>query len=247
MRTLHIIVIGLLSATFLSSAQSCRTFSDQTTQEAPSKEKTKKSYYVAPFEAIEVNGVANVSFSQSDKVKVEAIGPENFLPFVVIESHDGVLQVNTRRIGNKRAGNGLEIRISAPVLTRISNHGVGNFRTTSPLKTSSLAIDNNGVGDVQLKNIACERLTVNNAGVGSLTISGKAKTAEYKSKGVGDVNAKELKAEDVELQHNGVGDLTCHATETIRIESRGVGDVVYYGNPRVLSQSKRGIGSLESR
>ena len=244
MQTLHLLVIGLLSATFLCSAQSCRTFSDQTTQKAPSQEKTKKNYYVAPFEAIEVNGVANVSFSQSDKVKVEATGPENYLPFVVIESHDGTLHVNTRQIGNKRAGNGVEIKISAPVLNRLSNKGVGNFRTTSPLKTSNLHVENAGVGDVRLTNIECEKLTISNTGVGNLTLSGRAEQADYQSNGVGDVNARELKAKDVTLRHRGVGDIICHASETIRIRASGVGNVVYYGSPHVLNQSKTGVGSL---
>ena len=247
MRTLNIFIIGLLSATLLSSAQSCRTYSDQTSQEVPAKGKIKKSYYVAPFDAIELSGVANVTFSQSDKVKVEATGPENFLPFVVIESHDGVLRVNTRKLENKRSVKGIDIKISAPHLNRISNRGVGSFRTTSPLRTSALTVDNAGVGSVQLKNIECEHLKANNTGVGNMTLSGKVQTAEYKSSGVGDMNAKELKAQDVDLRHSGVGDITCHAGETIRIQSKGVGDVVYYGNPRVLSQTKKGVGSLISK
>ena len=247
MRTLHFIIIGLLSITFLSSAQSCRTMNDQTVKEKSSKEKIKKSYDVAPFKAIEVNGVANVSFSQSDNVKVEVIGRENVLSSVVIESHKGVLRVNTRKIGNERSIKGVEIRISAPTLTRISNRGVGDFRTTSPLKTPCLTTENSGVGDVQFKNIECEQLTISHKGVGDMTLSGKAVTAKFTSSGVGDVNAKDLKAQDVDLRHTGVGDLTCYASDNIRIHSHGVGTVTYYGDPHVVNLSKKGVGSLKSK
>ena len=40
----------------------CRMMADHTSQEAPSQEKAKK-YYVAAFDEIEINGVADVVFS----------------------------------------------------------------------------------------------------------------------------------------------------------------------------------------
>ena len=73
MKNLYRMLVGLMALTVLSSASGCRTFSNQTSQEVPSEAKAKKNYYVAPFEAIEVNGVVNVSFSQSDKTDVEVI------------------------------------------------------------------------------------------------------------------------------------------------------------------------------
>ena len=247
MRKMYQVFVGLLFLTVLCSASACRMFANHGTEEVPSKEKAKKNYYVAPFTAIELTGVADVSFTQSDKVAVEVTGPENYLPFVVIESHDGVLKVNTRKIGNKRVGKGLAVKISAPTLQRLSNRGVGDFKTTNPLKTDQLWIDNLGVGDTRLTHVECENLTVNHKGVGDLRLSGTATKATYTAKGVGDVDAKELKAEDVCLEHTGVGDFSCHASKTIRILSKGVGDVAYYGHPQVLGMSKKGVGSLEAR
>lgn len=244
MKNLYRMLVGLMALTVLSSASGCRAFSNQTSQEVPSEAKAKKNYYVAPFEAIEVNGVVNVSFSQSDKTDVEVTGPENYLPFVVIESHDGVLKVNTKSIGNKRAGKGLEIKIAAPTLNHLSNRGVGDFKTTSPLKAERLVIENSGVGSVRLSGLDCLSVEVENSGVGDLRLSGKTDKASYESSGVGDVHAKELKAKDVNLNHSGVGDITCSASGTIRIRAKGVGNVKYYGNPQVLSLSKSSVGAV---
>ena len=239
-------IIAILAVALMCSANSCRSFSNQGSQEVPSREKAKKNYYVAPFESIDVHGVANVTFTQSDKVKIEVSGPENYLPYVVIESHDGVLNVNTRKIGNKRIGKGLEIKIEAPTLKRLSNRGVGDFKTTSPLQTDTLRIDNSGVGDIYLNNLTCKQLTIHNSSVGDMYLSGKAEEAIYRSKGVGDIQAKELKANNVVLDHNGVGDVECHASSTIHIRSKGVGNVKYYGKPQVLGVEKSGVGSLKS-
>lgn len=247
MRKTYQVLVGMLLLTLVCSVLACRVLANQATEEVPGKEKTKKNYYVAPFTAIELTGVADVSFTQSDKVSVEVTGPENYLPFVVIESHDGVLKVNTRKIGNKRVGKGLEVKIAAPVLQRLSNRGVGDFKTTNPLKTDRLWVDNLGVGDTRLTGLECDSLTVNHRGVGDLRLSGTAIKAAYTARGVGDVDAKELKAEDVSLEHTGVGDISCYASKTIRIISKGVGDVIYYGNPQVLGMSKKGVGSLESK
>lgn len=246
MRKKYRIIIVMLALTMMCSTSSCRSFSNQGKQEVPSREKAKKNYYVAPFESIDIHGVANVTFSQSDKVKVEVSGPENYLPYVVIESHDGVLNVNTRKIGNKRIGKGLEIKIEAPTLKRLSNRGVGDFKTTSPLRTDTLHIDNSGVGDIRLDNLNCKQLTIHNRSVGDMYLSGKAEQATYQSKGVGDIRAKEMKTNDVTLEHNGVGDVECHASKTIRISSKGVGNVKYYGKPQVLGIEKSGVGSLKS-
>lgn len=226
---------------------SCRVFSDHVKQEMPSKKKVKKNYYAAPFESIEVNGVANLSFTQSDKVEIEVTGPENYLPFVIIESRNGVLHVNTRRIGNKRIGKGLEVKISAPVLNRLSNKGVGDVRINSSLKSPSMSIYNAGVGNVRVEHLECKELNVNNSGVGDLVMSGKVDRVQYKASGVGDIRARDLHAKDAVLNHSGVGDITCHASETIRITIKGVGNVTYYGHPEVLSLSKSGVGSLNSR
>ena len=246
MRRKYQTIIAILAVALMCSANSCRSFSNQGSQEVPSREKAKKNYYVAPFESIDVHGVANVTFTQSDKVKIEVSGPENYLPYVVIESRNGVLDVNTRKIGNKRIGKGLEIKIEAPTLKRLSNRGVGDFKTTSPLQTDTLRIDNSGVGDIYLNNLTCKQLTIHNSSVGDMYLSGKAEQATYQSKGVGDIRAKEMKTNDVTLEHNGVGDVECHASKTIRIRSKGVGNVKYYGKPQVLGVEKSGVGSLKS-
>ena len=123
---------------------------------------------------------------------------------------------------------------------------MGDFKTTSPLRTDTLHIDNSGVGDIRLDNLNCKQLTIHNSSVGDMYLSGKAEQATYQSKGVGDIRAKEMKTNDVTLEHNGVGDVECHASKTIRIRSKGVGNVKYYGKPQVLGVEKSGVGSLKS-
>lgn len=220
---------------------------DHIIQETPGRNKEKKVVQVSAFDQIESEGVADITFNQSDKTEVVIIGPKNSLPFITVQSVGGVLKINTRKIGNKRIGKGVEVKVSAPALKRILNKGVGNIRFIPSLKTNSLQVNNYGVGNIHLPRLECTNLTVSNQGVGNLYFSGKAEKASFQLEGVGDVNARELKALHVELQQKGVGDMSYYAAETIKISSKGAGNVVYYGHPRVLEFSKKGVGSVEAK
>lgn len=216
----------------------CRTIADQTSQTAPSHERTKKKYYVASFDEIEIKGVADVVFSQSKDIEIEVEGPETYLPYVMIESHKGVLEINTRRIGNKRAGRRLQVRISGPELKRIVNRGVGHFKTNSGLKQEYLQIENYGVGSMNLQNIECDRLDVNTKGVGDLRLSGKVRVACYKASGVGDIKAEGLKAEQVSLIHSGVGDVAFYGDMIVDLTSKGIGEIKYYGKSKKVNKAR---------
>lgn len=241
---LSVVMLGMCLLVALSA--SGRMF-DHIIQEMPCREKEKKVVQVKMFDQIESEGVADIVFNQSNKTEVVVIGPKNYLPFIVVESVDGVLKVNTRKIGNKRIGKGVEVKISAPAIKRLQNRGVGNIKFSSGLKEKTLQVNNYGVGNVHLYRLECMELTVCNEGVGNLYFSGNVQKASFKLRGVGDMNARELKVEHLELEQEGVGDATCHASQTIKIASRGAGNVVYYGHPRVLEFSKKGVGSVEAK
>lgn len=215
----------------------CRAMGDQTGQEPLSHERIKKKYYVAAFDEVEIKGVADVVFSQSKDVEIEVEGPESYLPYVVIESRKGVLEINTRRIGNKRVGRRLQVKISGPELKRVMNRGVGNFKINSGLKQEYLQLENYGVGSMSLQNIECDRLDVNTKGVGDLRLSGKVRVACYKASGVGDIKAKELKAEQVTLIHSGVGDVTFYGNTIVDLKSKGIGEIKYYGNQKKVNKA----------
>lgn len=245
-RTLQIIAL-LCMAVVVYSATTGFSFLNRVDEVEQSEKIIKKEFPVSAFDVVELSGVADVEFSQSPKLQVEVSCPESLLPYVVVTSEKGVLKVDTRDMKKMRRNDKLKVKISASTLKRLSNQGVGNFKLTSSLETEQLTIFNQGVGDMRMSGLKCGNMDITNKGVGNLYLSGTAGKVNCRSHGVGDVQAKDLKATDVILVHSGVGNVTCYASKTISIKSFGVGDVSYYGKPRVLKKIKKSIGSVQRK
>ena len=162
------------------------------------EEKVSETRSVNPFHSIEVESVASVYFTQSDKCTVK----------------DGVLLIAWAEKGKKttRNVNGLSIYISAPDLQKVAFEGVGSFNCKSRLNLKNVKFDVEGVGslhvaDLHARNVQvslegvgsgelavdCEHLDASIEGVGSLTLSGKAKSAQISKDGIGSVSTRRLK------------------------------------------------------
>lgn len=111
--------------------------------------------------------------------------------------------------------NGLFIYLSAPDLQEVVLDGVGSFECKSRLNLKDIKFEIAGVGnlnvadlhaqDVQVTlggvgsgelTVDCDQLDANVDGVGSLTLSGKAKSAHISKDGLGSVSTRRLKVGD---------------------------------------------------
>ena len=55
----------------------------------------------------------------------------------------------------------------------------------------------------------------------------------------------DLVAKNVEVSINGNGDAEIHATESVKAEVNGMGDVTYRGNPPTVEKQINGLGDVE--
>ncbi len=100
-----------------------------------------------------------------------------------------------------------------------------------------------GSGDLSLKDILCHSVEASVAGSGDLVLSGTTDRANYHVSGSGDLSASKLKAQQVEASVAGSGDITCHATDYLKANTAGSGEIGYSGNPR-LEVPRKGIYKL---
>ena len=77
----------------------------------------------------------------------------------------------------------------------------------------------------------------------SIMLNGTADQANYHVSGSGDLSASKLKAQQVEASVAGSGDITCHATDLLKANISGSGEIGYAGSPR-LEVPKKGIYKL---
>ena len=127
---------------------------------------------------------------------------------------DGVLLITWAEKGKKTTKNvnGLSIYISAPDLQKVIFEGVGSFNCKSRLSLKDVKFDIQGVGSLNVADlharsvkitlegvgngeltVDCDRLDASVEGVGSLTLSGKARSAHISKDGIGSVSTRRLK------------------------------------------------------
>lgn len=97
---------------------------------------------------------------------------------------------------------------------------------------------------MRLSNIRGERLDVNYRGAGRLVIDGEVRDLRLRAQGVGEVDTKGLVAQDANVSFEGIGSVSIYAKDKLNANVRGMGDLTYYGNPRVVNKSVSGIGSV---
>ena len=206
-------------------------------------------FEVDDFAAIEASVVGNVVITQSNTTSVTAEGSEEMLDKLEVRVNNGklILEMDNRHrnLFKKNAGK-LTIRIATPTLTEIDFEGVGNINIEGTFHTPQLVINSQGVGNLTAYNLLSEYVKISSEGVGNTIVGGKAGKVEIDSEGVGNVEADKLIAREAIVSSEGVGNVSCYASEYLKANSQGIGNVKYYGKPKETVLSKDGIGKIRA-
>lgn len=206
---------------------------------------TEKTYPVSSFDEMEIDGVFDIHLTQGDKESVRLSIDDNLLPYVQVSNDGGKLIVKWEKARNESDNNvHSNLYITLKDLTRLELHTVGKLQTTNTLRTKSLEMDLHHVGNSDME-LDCGQLEINYSGVGNITLSGRAKTADIRCNGVGSLKAFGLAVDVLDLDNNGVVSVEVYAEKEISIESSGVGSVRYRGNATVKKMNASGIGKVK--
>lgn len=206
---------------------------------------TEKTYPVSAFNEMEIDGVFDVYLTQGNSESVKLSIDDNLLPYVKVSNDGDKLIVKWEKRKDESVNNvHSNLYITLKDITRLELHTVGKLQTTNVLRLKALKMDLHHVGssDVELD---CGQLRINYNGVGNVTLSGRAKTADIRCNGVGSLKAFDLAVDVLNLDSNGVGSAEVYAEKEISIESSGVGSVRYRGNATVKKMNASGIGKVK--
>jgi len=179
---------------------------------------------LAQYTALDVNCPASLEVRLQERETFEISGDDNLIPLITTEVKNNTLYIrSTKEIAPREK---LRITLSNPDLASFS------FR---------------GAGDANLSNIKNDRIEIVLSGAGELTASGETKEASITLSGAGSVDAKNLLAAKAKADSTGVGSLDIYATEQLEAKASGVGEINYYGNPKVVKKNASGIGSINQR
>ncbi|SRR5574344_336782 len=213
----------------------------------PSKHRISRSYNnVKDFSSIYTDVVANIEYTQTDKVSVVIEGPDNYVPLFIVNENNGNLKINMKKGSRLSKGNVVTIHLSSPKFVSLENEGVGNIKLLGKIQGDAVVIKNDAVGNIKVENLLCNTLNVDSEGVGNLNLAGECRTATYSVDGVGNLNASDMKTQELDIDQEGVGNISCYASKRLIVKSEGVGNVKYAGNPQQKQINRSGVGSVKA-
>ncbi len=185
----------------------------------------EKNRNVPAFKSINNKGAFNLVIEVGKTQSIVVKGDDKFVSRVVTEVVGDELQVSYRDKNSIKISDNAQVTVSIPELSKFKMEGAG--ATT-------------------INNVTGQRFEVDYEGVGMLTANGKVQMLKLKVQGVGMVDTKGLIAEVADVSVEGVGSVKVYASDRLKASVQGIGSLNYYGNPRSVSKSVEGIGSVRA-
>jgi putative autotransporter adhesin-like protein len=148
----------------------------------------------------------------------------NLIDLVESRIEEGVLVLSIRGCVSGET----RVHLSAPSLTAITLQGSGAVETTAPLRATFLSLALTGSGDATLA-LEVDRLETTLAGSGDITLHGRAGEHTAALTGSGSIEAADLATRVTEVSLRGSGTVEADASEALRGNLAGSGDVRHKG------------------
>lgn len=221
---------------------------------------------------VDIEGVVDIYFMQSDTTHVEVIGNAKVLSAYQYSLKDGILKVAyADEAGSRAKLPVMYMYVYAPALEKVLHSGVGDLYLEEPVvQLEDMDINVSGSGDVEINNeLTCGNFNITISGSGDLDIVRvDCMDSKILVSGSGDVRIKKMTStDDVLLKASGSGDITAKVKcqnmtaevsgsgdadidvkcDVVTVSSTGSGEVELEGKARKLIKSKGGFGDLSTK
>jgi Putative auto-transporter adhesin, head GIN domain len=180
---------------------------------------------VGSFHGVELAGIGTVIIKQGEENSVRVEADDNVIGDVATEVEHGILTVRMTKDGYHDLS--VKVYVTTKELDVVRLSGAGKIESA---------------GDLKLDDLKCA-LT----GAGSITLKGSCRHLEVSVTGVGSVSNGGLVSEKCRASVTGVGAAEVNATQELDASVSGVGQISYEGNPRDVSKSVSGLGTVERK
>lgn len=182
-----------------------------------------KSFDLADFNAIVINGHADLEFAQTNGTfGVNVKANEEVFQHLNYRVENSTLILETVDNVNIRADE-FDIYVSAPTLADIQINGAVDASVVALNQQETLHVQVNGAGDLELKNVTTPELAIQINGAADLECKGlNVDTLNIEVNGAGDVEL-EGKAESCRLHVSGAGDIDARKLECSDIQTSKAG------------------------
>ena len=206
------------------------------------------------FEEIEISGSPRICYTQADSFSVIVKGTREAVDNILTEVDGKTLGIRNRGKINLvnvsiDDSNSLTVYVTSPDLTGVRLNGSGDFEAKGRVDTDKMDIVLRGSGDIDMKNLICDRCGVELIGSGDISLgSVDALETTVVLVGSGDVSLGLLRVKDTFLSLKGSGDIKADFKGdcgTVECELRGSGDISLKGTVKKFNQHKSGSGDID--
>src|SRR2546423_11157012 len=147
---------------------------------------------VKSFKAIDAKGAYEINVSCQKPASFEIEADDNILPLIKTEVHDGVLLASSDE--NHHSSKALTLRIGVAELNEVISRGAGQ---------------------INISDVAGEKLRLESLGAASFKATGKVKSVEISSTGAGKIDAGNLQAEKAKVDVTGAASVEVYASDQL--------------------------------
>lgn len=206
----------------------------------------RQTFIISGFDNIRVEAPVDVRIETGKGPSARATGDRRVLDALTLDVSGGVLTVRMRRstAGSEIAGNGgAQIVLTTTTLRTVMLSGAGSI-AADRLRGADTRASLRGSGRIDVGGIDTDRLSVDLLGAGSLTIAGKATSAQLRVSGAGRLDAARLSTVRLDATVQGSADVSASAREEAKIIASGSGRVAVAGAGS-CSVRRNGSASVE--
>ncbi len=198
-----------------------------------------KDISVQPFTALDASGVYELKLTQGNTERVTIEADENLQSLFIVRNNGNKLVIEMKELKNKNLNskNKLRVHVQFKNLKALDLKMVGNVRSGNSLTFDELDINNQSVGNVDL-DMAVTRLHLENAGVGSVTLRGKAESAVVKNNSVGSLQAGDFVVQTLDIDNSGIGSAEVNAAKGLNVQDSFLGKVKNKGAAPLRKKGK---------
>lgn len=195
---------------------------------------------VAPFERIALDGPADLIFTQAARPALVIEAEPKLVGRIVATVINGELHFD---YGPAPFVTRAPVRfhVSAPTLRALRARGSGDFHAGA-LRVDRLTVDAAGSGNVTIDTLDVRQLEVRQNGAGDIRAAGRADEIDLDSAQAGDVSLAGVRSRRATVHQSGSGDVALQVSGRLRVSLDGAGDVYVDGSPQV---ERHGGGSGE--
>ena len=168
---------------------------------------TSKTFDFKDFDTIEINGGADVTFTQAEDYDVTVRTQESVFDLLDyrVEGTKLILEIKDRKSIHAEE---FAVSITAPELNKVTVSGASDLDIKGLRIDGDLEVQVNGAGDLDFDQIVCDNFTVqvNGAADAKLSSIDIRKKLKVQVNGAGDVDITGS-TQDVSLEVNGAGDI----------------------------------------